>query len=250
MSNDLTNFWKSYRLLMGRVRFDEEEHKYNDTDVKYISVTTFVSSLFPKFDAERIAGYVAKKRGVSKKEILDEWENLATIGKEVGHELHSYIENFLNYRNFIPLVEEHLLDAFHAWEEKNIFPNGDLLPIATELIVKSVRYPLAGTIDLLAVDIKTGEFIIVDWKSNKKDLGTTFTKKTAVDGIDGIPDSNYGKYNIQVNLYKLILAEIYPEGKYGTPRIVWLGSPDGLPREYYASDITDSLHNVLEETFI
>jgi len=234
---------------MGDLTFDDASHTYKDNAGQYISVTSFIATLFPKFDSWKIAGFVAKKRGVTRQIILDEWEELADIGKAVGHELHTYIENRLAYRQFSPLVDDHLIEAYQRWEQKNIYPYGDLLPVATELIIKSKKYPLAGTIDLLTIDLSTEELVIVDWKSNKKDLGPTIVTKPVITEIPTIPDSNYGKYSLQLNLYRLILMEICSTITYGTPRIVWLGSPDGQPKEYHAVDILDSLIELLDHKF-
>ena len=42
----------------------------------YIGVTSFISTFFKLFDAERIAFFVAKAQGKTKEEVLKEWEAL------------------------------------------------------------------------------------------------------------------------------------------------------------------------------
>ena len=59
------------------ITFTESTHKYESVvdgrEIEYISGTTFIHRFFPKFDEEKISFFVAKKKGVSQKEILDEW---------------------------------------------------------------------------------------------------------------------------------------------------------------------------------
>ena len=74
-----------------------------------------------------------------------------------------------------------------------------------EFIVFSERLRLAGTIDVLAKrKIQLGVYLF-DWKTNKKIVKANKYRKYAKFPIEHLPDNNYTKYALQLNLYEYLL---------------------------------------------
>ena len=111
--------------------FDETEHIYYHKDEVFKSVTTWISSLFEKFDQEKIILKMMNSKSFVKNELYgktkEEIEELWTIKNkkaiEEGVNLHNDIENYLNnetvdnttiefvyFQNFL---REHLLHVPH-----------------------------------------------------------------------------------------------------------------------------------------
>ena len=77
--------------------------------------------------------------------------------------------------------------------------------VGIEMIVFDTDLAIAGTIDLLAKSKKNGAYIIIDHKTNK-DLGLNNPyDKFGLDPISHIPDTAFGHYTIQLNLYQYLL---------------------------------------------
>lgn len=82
--------------------FKEKEHEYIVRGKKYDSVTTFIGTLFEKFDSDKIIADILENEKIknpkyeyynmSKKEILKKWSE----STQLGTNLHADIENFYN----------------------------------------------------------------------------------------------------------------------------------------------------------
>jgi ATP-dependent exoDNAse (exonuclease V) beta subunit len=148
--------------------------------------------------------------------------------------MHETIEDVLQKNKFRNIAENE--------EEQRRFNNAiaiakklderlDILGI--EKIVFDVDLALAGTIDLFGQSKKTGEYIIVDHKSNA-DLGLDNKYKSfALDPISHIPDTNFGHYQIQLNLYQYLL-------KYGGY------VPKDAKFKMYLNHVTSDFVNLIE----
>ena len=80
----------------------------------------------------------------------------------------------------------------------------------SEVIIYSKELKIAGTIDILAKDNNTGEYIIIDWKTSKKINKVSYKYKTGTHEISkNIMDCNFSHYSLQLSLYRYILEEYY-----------------------------------------
>jgi len=221
------------------ITFDEDEHKYTDEHgEKFNSVTTVIHSLFPEFEREKMAYFVARKR-VMKREgyatkddtptyevmkerevVLEEWELNKNQACDLGTQIHRYAECKLQDIDFDmdftgekqPKMAKSL-DAFIP----ELLKSYEFLEAEKIVFVPSLR--LAGTIDLIMRNIKTGKHCIFDWKSNKAiNMNDSYGKKGKL-FLDHIEHSNYWHYALQLNLYRWILAK----EKYGEFDDVELG---------------------------
>lgn len=191
--------------------FTESNHAYtsvvNGKNVNYISGTGFVSKFFPEFDPTgEITKRSAAKAGVTVEEIKAQW---AAKGKEscrLGTRMHETCEDVFLGNQFRNTPEDDV--------EKMRFENAvkmsraikDRLDIlGVEKIVFDENLQLAGTIDFLGRSKKDGKYYIIDHKSNKEIEIDNKWNKFALPPIENIPDTNFGHYTCQLNLYQFLL---------------------------------------------
>ena len=79
-----------------------------------------------------------------------------------------------------------------------------------EIIIYSEELKLAGTLDILIRLKDSDEYIIIDWKTNKKIDTRSFNGKTGTHPItSNIEDCKYNVYGFQLSLYRYILEKYY-----------------------------------------
>lgn len=184
--------------------FKEDGHKYSDTNGNsYTSVTTMIHDNYcPKFDTKYWAHKKAMERGVSTKQILDEWKAITDEACTRGTATHNGIEdaikevsmfkNAIQYLNNIesgrvvtvadiPNIKVKPLDIDKFKEATNnkypeIYKVFDFYikngyTIYSEIGVFLIDYLVSGTIDILC--IRNTDFVILDWKTNRNGLQFT-----------------------------------------------------------------------------
>jgi hypothetical protein len=220
------------------IKFYEKGHKYEvltDKKTKYTSVTTFVHSHFPKFDANAIItammaskgwGPDHKYWGQTPEQIKAGWISNGTTVSTAGTNLHYKIECFMNNpdlekgytnRDLLKYYEEkennntEIKDQDIEW---NYFINflkdfPDLKPYRTEWKVYDEDIKISGCIDMV-YENPDGTLSIYDWKRSKE-ISTTnnWNKFALTECISHLPDTNFWHYSLQLNTYKTILEEKY-----------------------------------------
>ena len=89
------------------ITFDEPTHKYYiNENLVNTSVTTFIHSLFPHFDAEGMAEKIScgkcsiqtkkKYESMTKEDIINKWNFDGKISSEAGTKMHEDIEYYFN----------------------------------------------------------------------------------------------------------------------------------------------------------
>jgi len=195
-----------------RFKFDAPTHIYTYQEVVYISVTTFISKFYKKFDSEYHSLRSAVKNGVTQDEILQQWEEKAERACELGTMVHLWIENYYN-NVYQPLPND--LDVIHRINKFNIMYATHLYKlehIKSEQMIFSKKWKIAGMIDTLF--LYRGSVVIIDYKSNGKlttDLDTKYNR--LLYPFSKYWDNDFNKYSIQQSLYTLILEEIGIEVK-------------------------------------
>lgn len=206
------------------LEFDEAKHKYSVNGKEFTSVTRFIRTLFPPFDAKAIGKKLADsqkmrnggkfKRGeeitelerkkATQKYWKEEWQRAADLGTE----LHKMMEDYF-------LAEKDLVNMDYPDRvQKGIeyvqtyLNTGDDVTWYPEIRVFSEEYGLAGTADLLTTG--DGKTVLSDWK---------FTKKISTRGFDdecGIHQSTrhldsckVNTYGLQLMIYAFILKHDY-----------------------------------------
>lgn len=188
-------------LFVG-LEFDEKEHRYYKDGEEYISVNKFIERFTTPFDTLKIAGYSAKKEGVSVEEILKRWKNKVDAGSLFHETAHMY---YLDYS-----VTGDVENAYALTPVENIYEFFkeciiDTLEIASaERRIFCDKIKIAGTPDIVAKNPKTGKYIIIDYKTNN-DLKKSY-KKTLKEPFNDA-ETNLNKYKIQLSMYAHMLEE-------------------------------------------
>lgn len=193
------------------ISLDELTHIYtinNKSD--FISVTTFVHSLFNNFNADKVIDNIirgknykkSKYYNLTREEIKNMWETNRKDAAEKGTKIHLDIENY--YNNII--VNNNSVEYLYF---KNFLKDNDLKPYRTEWKVWDEEYKITGTIDMV-YENKDGTLMIYDWKRSKEIMrNRPFEKYSKIECISHIPDLNFWHYSLQLNIYKRILETKY-----------------------------------------
>jgi len=221
------------------LEFDENTHTYRLNGKKLISVTTFIKAFFSEFNEREIIPELQKS--VNSPYFMKSTDEIKAMWKaetEAGTKLHKDIEDYYNgievwndsieFEYFIKFCNDHQ----------------DLKPIKTELKVYSETWGIAGTIDMI---YKKGEgLVLCDWK-RAKNIRTEGYGKVAGYPIEKIPDSNFYKYALQLNVYKMII-----EGMWGNKVkemiLVQLHPNNDGYRVFVVPNMQDEVKKMIEAT--
>jgi len=197
---------------------DEATHIYNiQGNTTYISMTTFIHTLVEPFDEEKIITNMMESQnweknkyyGLSREEIKSLWEKNRIEASTAGTKMHFNIECFYNNPKLQTTISVSNIEEQYFMNFYNDFK--DLLePFRTEWIVYNEDIKLAGSIDMIFKNVKTGQLEIYDWKrckEIKKHCGFNKWLKSPI--VEHLPDTNFWHYALQLNGYKYILTHKY-----------------------------------------
>jgi hypothetical protein len=255
------------------IEFYEPDHIYtilNDKHKKYLSVTTFIHSLYVTFDSDAIITKMMNGKNWNNKnkywnmthsEIKELWKMTGLDASIMGTKLHNDIECFMNqpikYNNsskqitHSDLLTNYNIDNNESIEESYYYDNNnckrskrikekeiiisklyennkidnnsiewnmfikfvgyfpDLVPYRTEWVIYDKSLQFAGSIDMVYKN-NDGTVDIYDWKRCKEIIKIPqYNKYSILPCIDYIPDTNFWKYTLQLNIYKRILEQNY-----------------------------------------
>lgn len=195
------------------IYMDEPTHIYYlDGKPMSISGTGFIHLFFEPFDSGAVADDLSRKAklgtkyyGKTRQEILDMWAE----GTHAGTRMHKNIEDFMNgivvpHTDITDTTEYGLFAQFHK-----LMGKWDLEPYRTEWIIYDADADIAGSIDFIARNKKTGNLWIIDWKRCTKFARESFRGKKGKMVCNDVDDCNGCHYEIQVNLYRYILEKNY-----------------------------------------
>lgn len=190
------------------ITFTEEDHKYVSEDHVYKSATSILKDYFPVFDQENIAKRYALKHNTTPKLVIAEWEAIAKKATDHGTMVHAYLECLLLGQD----PGDHCLTDLTVKALKEISDkiktNYDV--IESEKIVFCPDLKISGTMDLFAYSTERNEYLLADWKTNKKMELDNIYNKYGSGPFMKVPDNNFGHYSLQVHLYKeMIIREKY-----------------------------------------
>lgn len=211
------------------VRFDAAEHVYTIPHLhkKLISVTTLVSHFFEPFDADSVIRCMmnspkwptSKYYGMPPDRIKELW---ATNGRDAaakGTRLHAFIEACYNnadvssYADLLPTPECAQFQRFVTdLGVARIQQKDPVIPYRTEWVVYDESINVGGTIDMVYKNLADGTYTLVDWKRCKrihKNAPTNHGRRMAKGIMSGLPDCNFTKYSMQLNVYRYIVEKVY-----------------------------------------
>lgn len=200
------------------VEFDEAAHRYEMVSHQegvearewLPSCTQFVGHYIPPFNAVAKAEEIAKRRGTDPKELLKQWDAEKEYACDFGTRTHENQEYMMTNRKppNMPKDDRERGIMRSGWQAIKTLREEGWQPMFAELMVFSPRFMLAGTVD--AIFRKGRERLVADWKTNKEIRRSNPRGETFYPPLDTVPDCEFEKYSLQLNLYKRILfAEGY-----------------------------------------
>jgi hypothetical protein len=228
-----------------KILFNEEHHIYTVHGEQFISATTMLGDYFPKFDADKIAYFVARREGKSKEAVLAEWDEKRDVACAFGNKVHMYAEMLLT-GGVAPRPDDNReKTAFNLVSKyiEGMLKEYDV--VETEKLVFSEKHKISGMIDLVIKHKKTKKITLLDWKTNKKIEKKNGYSKPAFHPLDDYNDANYTKYMLQLNLYKYIMeSEGYVDGEID--EMILLHIRPRTTKAYYVPDIQSDIELILE----
>lgn len=193
--------------------FTENDHKYrsviNNKEISYISGTTFLGKFFPQFDPTgEITARCAKREGISVAEMKARWSAKGKESCRLGTRMHENCEDIELGRptRNKPENEIEALRFKHGEAlAHKLYQTVDILGVEKIVFSDRLPVPIAGTIDLFAKSRKTGEYLILDWKTNEKIEQDNKYKNFCLEPITHIDDNSLSHYALQLSLYQYLL---------------------------------------------
>jgi hypothetical protein len=190
------------------VKLEPVSHTYTDgVGNKYLSVSALLSMLSEPFQKDMIAGFVAKKRGVSKETVIAEWDKKRNDAAVHGTRIHNALELYSDFKQ-VKDEDLELKDAItsiiHEYSRYKECKN--------EVCLYSKRYRVAGTTDKICIlsGRKDCDVDIADFKTNLSKPIQYFSeyKKNLFAPLDHLQDCNFIKYSLQLSLYAYMFEEL------------------------------------------
>lgn len=189
------------------IDFVEETHSYYLNGKQLPSVSSLLKHFYEEFDSYNIGLRYAEKMGLRPEDVWKSWEGAAFIASDKGHRVHTFGENYTNWRYFgigeCPQVQcKQTLGIVQFW---NNLPD-HIVPVTFELQMYNEELGFSGTCDGLLLNLMTNQLILIDYKTNNElfgEYGEVPMKYIPVE--KGITQNNYGKYVLQMGFYKLLL---------------------------------------------
>lgn len=196
------------------ITFEESTHKYssiiNGKEISYTSGTGVIHACFPPFDPSgEITKRCALKEGITVEELKAKWKAKGDASCKFGTRVHECCEDIElgksehELRNKPQDAREEIVFKHAINMARKFRQQLDILGV--EKIVFSPELRIAGTIDLFARSKKTGDWIIIDHKTNQTIDTENKWSNFALEPIEHIPDINFYTYSLQLNLYQYLL---------------------------------------------
>jgi ATP-dependent exoDNAse (exonuclease V) beta subunit len=206
--------------------FNADDHSYKSVDpndeIKWVSVTTLLSSLKKPFDAKKVAERVSKNKkskwyGIDPKIIVQIWDNEANRATTLGTFYHNQRETDLCSLASIER-EGVTVPIFKPYEQPNglkIAPVQKLDPgVYPEHMVYLKSAGLCGQSDL--VEVVNGRVNIIDYKTNKEIKTESFKNwegmsEKMLPPVEHLDDCNFNHYALQLSIYMYIILKHNPK---------------------------------------
>lgn len=244
-------------------KFYEDEHYYTYKGERVsLSATKLIEEYSQPFDSDKWAPISAKKQGITVEEILKQWETGNQISQVKGTFLHKYMEDGIacKYFHYSPdIVKKQFgYDVLNPpkgnsiWDKAVILMDaflesikGRLIPIRSELVVGDPEYDIAGMVDQLFWNEKTGQLEIWDWKTNKEiKMENKYQKMKGF--LSTYDDCHFIHYSLQLNIYKHIIQKMTGL-EIGACRIVWFNENNDKFEVITCKDLYKEAVQMLEE---
>lgn len=227
----IKNFPTELFTAFNHVKYYDEPHKYFINDRELISVTTLLHKYTEEFDEVYWSINKANEFNETPENIKYLWKFINKKGTGKGSFIHDYTENLflnkifpypkekiINEFGFDPIIKEYNITKNHVDQFYND-THGKLIPIKAEYVVCDDEYGIGGMIDMIFYNVKSKQFQLWDWKTNKAfSYENEYNKMKGV--LSHIDECDLEIYSLQLELYKYII-EKYTSIKLGDSYLVW-----------------------------
>lgn len=142
-------------------------------------------------------------RPMTKQEIKAKWDFGRDDAGNRGTYMHSLIEWLLTDPRTMMYVAE--IKMFFNFYEAYLT---NTTPYRLEWRIFDEDLDIAGSVDFVGKNAD-GTFCLVDWKRSKEIKFEAYNNKKMKEPFSMLPDSNFGKFSLQLNLYKMLLEKNY-----------------------------------------
>lgn len=192
------------------IKLIHETHTYvNDEYPKcaYTSVTSMLGEYKDKFDEDYHAERVAKRKGLTKEDVIREWHEIRDQANNYGHHVHSILERFLLAKNrlYSPRdeFEKKVISAFRVCCELNklnLLNHNDIKPEHIMSIEFNDYLGIAGTSDVIE-DKPNNTFNVWDFKTNKSFNYESEYGEYLHFPVSHLQHCQYNDYALQLSIY-------------------------------------------------
>jgi hypothetical protein len=192
---------KEFPLSEEKIPFlEKEKHQYFCGDGhEYMSVSSILSKIKPKFDLEGKALECALRKKVSVDDILKEWDDKKKIGLSHGTDVHENVESYF--------LKGEIMNKRYEQVVKNIYDLAYKKEAYNELICFDKKKRVCGTSDYVCFNKHT--FDISDFKTNVKfNFENQYSDKFLLEPVSHLPNSEYFIYALQLSIYAYMIENL------------------------------------------
>lgn len=208
------------------IRFVAADHSYWIGDQQLRGVTALIATITPAFDTEGISRRIAKRDGVSQKEILRQWKEKGDAGLLRGSRVHAYVEDVLGgtvdtITDALNVKMPEMIAFDAAWQAFTEKLGANI--ICREAIVGDAELGVAGRVDAV---LGVGDLRhVFDWKTGRFERHNRF--ENLLPPFEDLSNCEFVRYSLQTSLYRLLLERGAPDTRYGDGYLVHLDSGGG-----------------------
>lgn len=213
--------------LDARVVFDPVTHKYFVDGKRYPgSVSGFYGEYFDHFDGAAVVdkywnnwktkkdnkyhyliafltGTLGFDDDLAKLEIRKLWGDAGEAASRLGTTTHEQIEYHIN--DILENVDSPEFQMFLEWRKTH--PAWEPYRSEWSVFSEDIKALVTGQIDSIWRDTATGLFHMVDWKRVAEMKMVAFNNEMGRPPLNRIPNTNYGHYIVQQNLYTALVEQ-------------------------------------------
>lgn len=223
------------------IDFQEENHTYTwrNKPIKE-SVSSVIKNFCEPFQAETVALQMCNQDKALATGLINQWKDTAQQACHKGTNIHLFAEQYFYNRKTQPKTAyEVAIAKFYNWLPDYIEP------VFSELQMVHQKFLFAGTADIILYNKRNNTYVIADWKTNK-DLDKNYKEKKLLQPFDGLLDSPYNKYQLQLSMYQLMFEQC--NVKVSERVLLWLRD-NGTINMRPTKDLTLPLNQWLTEYY-
>ena len=235
ISLDINKIKSDIQSAFNGLNFDEETHSYTWNGKQLLSTTAYID----RFSGDFNAYFASEAKGNKNLRLnpLDKrngtyyrnrWKFQREEASNAGNRVHAFAECYPNFDAPLCNKEQGVLDFYEKLNKKYII-------LFTEFRVYDSATLRAGTMDGLLYNTETGKLVIIDWKTNSRNIHECYKGAKLKAPFDSLYATSLSKFAIQLSDYANIINK--NTGYEVEERwIIWLYSGDETKLDTDRSD--------------